>query len=89
MSTPPSSDPNPALVFETLNAYQRTGALKAIELRLFTAIGGQLRDVAALAEACQADPRGVRILCDYLTVLGFLYKSGSNYGLTHIFCVSG
>lgn len=83
MSTSSFNEPNPALVFETLNAYQRTGALKAaIELRLFTMIGKNGRDVAELAGDCQADVRGLRILCDYLTVLGFLQKSDSSYRLT-------
>src|SRR5262249_46394053 len=35
-----------------------------------------------LAAACQASPRGVRILADYLTILGFLRKHGDRYELT-------
>jgi hypothetical protein len=35
-----AQQPSPALFFETMNAYQRTEALKAaIELGVFTAIG--------------------------------------------------
>ena len=34
------SEPNPQLIWETFNAYQRTAALRAaIELDLFTAVG--------------------------------------------------
>ncbi len=44
--------PSLELFFETLNAYQRTEALKAaIELDLFTAIGEGNRKPAALAGA--------------------------------------
>jgi ubiquinone/menaquinone biosynthesis C-methylase UbiE len=75
--------PSPALFFETMNAYQRTAALKAaIELDLFTAIGEGARTAAALAQRCEASERGMRILCDYLVVIGFLTKDENRYGLT-------
>jgi ubiquinone/menaquinone biosynthesis C-methylase UbiE len=74
---------SPERIFETLNAYQRTAALKAaIELDLFTAIGEGLDTVPVLARKCVGTERGVRILCDYLTVIGFLTKDGGCYGLT-------
>jgi SAM-dependent methyltransferase len=74
---------SPAHFFETISGYQRTAALKAaIELALFTAIGAGHRSVAAIAESCGAAERGVRILCDYLVVAGFLTKAGAEYGLT-------
>jgi ubiquinone/menaquinone biosynthesis C-methylase UbiE len=77
------SDPSPELFFETVWGYQRTAALKgALELDLFTAVGeGNATDAAAAAR-CGASTRGVRILCDYLTVLGFLVKDGDRYALT-------
>jgi ubiquinone/menaquinone biosynthesis C-methylase UbiE len=75
--------PSPALFFDTVNAYERTEALRtAIELDLFTAVASGRRTAADLAEACRASPRGVRILADYLTVLGFLRKQGDTYELT-------
>jgi len=75
--------PSPELIFETLNAYQRTASLKAaIELDLFTAIGEGNVTPATLAKRCQVSERGMRILCDYLTVIGFLTKDGARYGLT-------
>jgi ubiquinone/menaquinone biosynthesis C-methylase UbiE len=78
------SQPNPALIFETLNGYQRTMALKAaIELDVFTAIAEGAKTPAALAIRCQASERGMRILCDYLVVLGFLTKNSQLYGLTN------
>ena len=40
MSTSAAQQPSPALFFQTINAHQRTEALKtAIELEVFTAIG--------------------------------------------------
>ncbi|MBI3667645.1 MAG: methyltransferase domain-containing protein [Acidobacteria bacterium] len=75
--------PSPALFFETINAYQRTASLKAaIELEVFTAIGEGNATAAELARRCQTSERGMRILCDYLVVIGFLTKEGNRYGLT-------
>jgi ubiquinone/menaquinone biosynthesis C-methylase UbiE len=75
--------PTPELIFETLNAHQRTAALKsAIELDLFTAIGEGAGTSPALAKRCAATERGVRILCDYLTIIGLLKKQGAEYALT-------
>jgi SAM-dependent methyltransferase len=77
------SAPSPALFFDTIVGYQRTAAIKAaIELALFTTIGAGKRSIAAIAEHCGASERGMRILCDYLVVVGFLTKSGAEYGLT-------
>jgi O-methyltransferase/methyltransferase family protein len=75
--------PSPALVFDTLFAYQRTAALRAaIEVDLFRAIGDGPGDVAAIARACSASERGIRILCDFLTVVGLLSKTEGRYGHT-------
>lgn len=83
MTAPAPAMPSPVLFFETVNAYQRTAALRAaIELGVFTAIGKGHNTPSALAQQCQAAERGMRILCDYLTVIGFLTKSGEGYGLT-------
>ncbi len=79
----PAQGPSPELVFDTINAYQRTEALRtAIALDLFTHVAAGRRTATELAEACQAAPRGVRILADYLTIIGFLHKSGDRYELT-------
>jgi ubiquinone/menaquinone biosynthesis C-methylase UbiE len=75
--------PPPALFFETANAFQRTEALKtAIELDLFTHIAAGNHTAEELAVACNASARGVRILADYLVIVGFLRKSGDRYELT-------
>jgi SAM-dependent methyltransferase len=72
--------PSPALFFDTIGAYQRTEALRAaIELDLFSLMAAGRRTADELAEACRAEPRGVRILADYLTILGFLRKDGDRY----------
>lgn len=77
------SSPSPALFFETISAYQRTEALRAaIELELFSHLAAGNSSVDQLAKACQASPRGIRILADYLTILGFLHKDGDRYALT-------
>ena len=78
-----STPPSPGLFFGTINAYQRTAALRAaIELDLFSAIGDAGRTAAELALKCGAAERGVRILADYLTIMGFLAKSHERYELT-------
>jgi ubiquinone/menaquinone biosynthesis C-methylase UbiE len=78
-----NQQPSPELFFETTLAYQRTAALKAaIELDLFTAIGEGAHTSEALAQRCQTSERGIRILCDYLVVIGFLIKDENCYGLT-------
>jgi SAM-dependent methyltransferase len=75
--------PSPAVFFDTVNAFQRTEALRAaIELDLFTRIAAGRRTAAELAAACGASPRGVRILADYLTVVGLLRKQADRYELT-------
>ncbi len=77
------SEPTPDLFFETVKAYQQTAALKtAMELDLFTAIATGHATPTQLAIHCKASERGIRILCDYLTVKGFLLKSGHTYQLT-------
>lgn len=76
-------DPDPNIIFETLNAHQRSAALRgAIELDLFTAIAQGKHSLEGLTEHCEGTPRSVRILCDYLVVCGFLTKCGGDYGLT-------
>jgi SAM-dependent methyltransferase len=78
-----SSQPSPQLFFDTINAFQRTEALKsAIELDLFTAIDNGHNTVASLSKQLGAAERGIRILADYLTLIGFLTKQGSAYALT-------
>ena len=83
MSSSPAQQPSPQLFFQTVNAYQRTEGLKAaIELEVFTAIGEGNTSASEIAKRCQTSERGMRILCDYLCIIGFLSKDGTNYSLT-------
>ena len=75
--------PSPALLFDTFSAYQKTQAIKTgIELGVFTIIAEGHTTAQAIAEKCEASERGMRILCDFLVINGFLTKDGNNYGLT-------
>jgi len=75
--------PSPLLFFQTAQAHQRSAALKAaIELDLFTVIGEGKETAPEIAARCAASERGVRILCDCLTVIGFLSKEETYYRLT-------
>ncbi|HTS69133.1 MAG TPA: class I SAM-dependent methyltransferase [Terriglobia bacterium] len=77
-----SAMPTPARLFQTFNAYQQTAAMRAaIDLDVFTAIADRQTTAEQIAERTGAAARGVRILCDYLTVMGFLTKDDSHYGL--------
>lgn len=70
-------------IFDALNAYQKTMALKgAVELEIFTHIADGATTAAEIAKRCQAAERGVRILCDFLTINGLLTKTDGKYGLT-------
>ena len=87
MTTKPEQNPapTPERVFQALWAFHQTNALRAaIELGLFTAIGSGVTTAAALARELRAQERGVRILCDFLAIHGFLSKSGANYGLAPV-----
>jgi hypothetical protein len=63
-----------------LQAHQRTAALKAaIELDVFRAVGEGPGDAASIARHCSASERGIRILCDFLTIYGVLLKEDGRY----------
>jgi ubiquinone/menaquinone biosynthesis C-methylase UbiE len=83
MSTPAAQQPSPQLFFQTINAHQRTEALKAaIELEVFTAIGEGNTTAAEIAKRCQTSEKGMRILCDFLTIMEMITKQGDKYALT-------
>ena len=78
-----TQEPSPRLFFDTVNAYQRTAAIiAAVELDLFTAIGDSGATAEEVAKRSNTSARGARILCDYLTLHGFLTKDGDRYALT-------
>jgi ubiquinone/menaquinone biosynthesis C-methylase UbiE len=75
--------PSPDLFFDTLTAYQKSAALKAaIDLDIFTILTEAPLTAAELAKKSAADPRGMRILCDYMTIFGFLQKKDHRYSST-------
>ena len=70
----------PSIVFENLQAFQKTFALQAaIELDIFGAVGKGPGDVASIARHAKASERGIRILCDFLVISGLLQKEGGHY----------
>jgi len=75
--------PSPILFFETAFAIQRTCSIRAaVDLDVFTAIKEGHNTTSALADRCKASERGLRMLVDYLVMLGFLTKSDNTYALT-------
>ena len=77
------NQPSPEIFLKAVMAYRDSAAIKgAVELGVFTAIAQGMSTAEDLSEHCQADKRGMRILCDYLCVMGLLEKSGSTYSLT-------
>jgi 2-polyprenyl-3-methyl-5-hydroxy-6-metoxy-1,4-benzoquinol methylase len=72
---------NPA--YGAMQAYQKTAALTAaVKLDIVTLIGGGVATSDALAEKTAASSRGMRILCDFLTVMGLLMKQDGAYSAT-------
>jgi ubiquinone/menaquinone biosynthesis C-methylase UbiE len=81
-ATPQSAPPTPERIFNALNAFQLTEAMNAaLDLGIFTSIAEGATDAASIAHDVNASERGVRILCDYLTVKGFLTKYDGRYAL--------
>jgi 2-polyprenyl-3-methyl-5-hydroxy-6-metoxy-1,4-benzoquinol methylase len=82
VTTALDQQPTPERFFNAVNAYEQTEAMKAaIELELFTAIAEGNTTPATIAKRCNAALRGVRTLCDFLTIHGFLTKEGADYAL--------
>jgi 2-polyprenyl-3-methyl-5-hydroxy-6-metoxy-1,4-benzoquinol methylase len=69
-------------IFGTFTAFHSSAALKAaVELDLFTTILAGATTPDAIAAKTGAAPRGIRILCDALAVLGFLEHRDGGYGV--------
>ena len=82
-TSPQAGALSPERIFETLVAFQQSAAMKAaLELDVFSAIGAGAARLPALAEKTKASQRGLRILCDFLVIHGFLTKADGAYGLT-------
>lgn len=77
------SEPNPALVWDTLTAHQRTAALRAaIDLNVFGALSQGHKTAAAISHHCGVPERGIRILCDSLAISGLIAKTDGEYAHT-------
>lgn len=74
---------SPDLFLDAVLGFQKTAAVKAaLALDLFTAIAEENGELDRVAVRTGASKRGIRMLCDYLTVQGFLTKDEGCYGLT-------
>ena len=82
-ATQTQAAPSPARILDTLlYSYARVEALKAaIGLELFTAVAEGARSAAEIVRRCGAAERGIRTLCDFLVVNGFLTKTEKAYDL--------
>jgi SAM-dependent methyltransferase len=78
----PHPQPTPERFLNAVNAFQQTEAMKAaIDLEIFDAIGEGNTRSKTIAARTKTSERGVRILCDYLAIHGFLTKEDGHYGL--------
>ncbi|MEP6947062.1 MAG: methyltransferase dimerization domain-containing protein [Acidobacteriota bacterium] len=74
---------SPVHFFQVISAFHVSAALKtAIDLKLFTYAADGNSTAGDLAVACGTAERGMRILADTMTVVGFLTKMGQHYTLT-------
>ena len=70
-------------VYDVALGYQKTAALiAAVKLDIFTLIGNGNITPDVLSFKTGASVRGLRILCDYLTVIGLLSKRELSYSLS-------
>lgn len=75
-------NPTPFRLFGALSAYQLTLAVKSgVELEVFTHIADGATTASEIARRANASEKGIRILCDFLTIQGFLTKENGAYGL--------
>lgn len=78
-----NQQPTPVRIFQMLNAFQQTEALRAaIDLDVFTQLSDGPLSASALGNRIGAAPKGARVLCDYLTIAGLLSKEHDKYSLT-------
>ena len=77
------SQPDPGRILQALMSYQLPMALKAaFDLEVFTHVAAGANTPQTIAPLAKASEKGVRVLCDYLTVQGFLNKTDGAYFLT-------
>src|SRR5580704_12713732 len=82
MTTARMSSPLRSASINAINAYDQTEAMKAaIELEISPPSPKVINTAATIAKRCEGAERGVRTLCDFLTIHGFLTKEGAQYAL--------
>ena len=70
-------------VYDISLSYQKTAAMKAaIKFDVFTKIGNASLSVEQISDNTGASLRGIRILCDFLCVIGLLEKNTNLYNLS-------
>jgi 2-polyprenyl-3-methyl-5-hydroxy-6-metoxy-1,4-benzoquinol methylase len=70
-------------VYDISLSYQKTAAMKAaIKFDVFTKIGNDCLSVEQISDNTGASLRGIRILCDFLCVIGLLEKKTNLYNLS-------
>ncbi|MGH7660194.1 MAG: SAM-dependent methyltransferase, partial [Vulcanimicrobiaceae bacterium] len=78
-----TSRPSPDLFMESMFEARKPFAIKAaLDLGIFTAVSNGAATAEEIAATCNVASRGARILCDYLTIVGFLEKSDGRYAAT-------
>ncbi len=72
------AEPTPDLFLDAVLGFQKTAALKAaLAFDLFIVVDQERGDLDRIAARTGASARGIRMLCDYLTVQSFLSKHES------------
>lgn len=78
--TPPVKDWTLGNILATSSAYWQGCTLQAgVRLQLFTALEGSGKTVDELSRELDVDGRGLEHLCNALTAMGLLCRSGSGY----------
>ncbi len=79
---PTAPHPTPERIMGIVEGFQRSAILKgAIDLSVFTEIAAGSDTASAMAVRCEADEHGIEMLCNSLTVMGLLEKTGDRYRL--------
>ncbi len=78
---PAAAPLNPSIVFDMVQAHQRTAALKAaIQLDVFRSGRARARKMwRRLHDIDSSSEKGIRILCDFLVINGVLAKQDGHY----------
>lgn len=80
--------PDPQPIWQVMTGFQLSAAFKtAVEVELFTKIAEGHSTAREIAAACGASEKGIRVLADAFTVMGFLTKRETTYALSDMAAV--